>query len=47
MAEVDAAEILKQNIIGLEKCPTNYKNLWQHTVAEVNQAGHSQDPMVC
>ena len=47
MADVDAAPILQQNIIALNKCPSNYRNLWRQAVAEVNQAGQSSDPQVC
>ena len=43
MADVDAIPILQQNIIALEKCPANYRNLWRTALAEVNQAGQSND----
>ena len=45
MAQVDAAPILQQNIIALNKCPTHFRNLWRFAVAEVNQAGQSPDPL--
>ena len=41
MADVDALPILQLNIIALEKCPANYRNLWRLALAEVNQAGQS------
>ena len=44
MADVDEAPILQQNIIALNKCPSNYRNLWRQAVAEFNQAGQSSDP---
>ena len=47
MADVDMAPILQQNIIALNKCPSNYRNLWRQAVVEVNQAGQSSDPQVC
>ena len=46
MAGVDAVPILKQNIIALDKCPTNYRNLWRLALTEVNQAGQSDDEMI-
>ena len=46
MATVDAVPILQLNIIALNKCPANYRNLWRHTVSEVNQVGQSDEPIV-
>ena len=41
MASVDAATILKMNIVALDKPPAKYKTLWRQAVAEVNSAGNS------
>ena len=41
MADVDAIPILQRNIIALDKCLSNYRNLWRLALAEVNQAGQS------
>ena len=46
MAIIDAVPILKQNIIALDKCPTNYRNLWRLALTEGNQAGQSDDEMI-
>ena len=46
MANVDAVPILQQNIICLEKCPTNYRNLWRQALLEVNIAGQSNDEVI-
>ena len=47
MADIDAADILMQNIIAVGKCPTHHRNLWRQAIAEVNHAGQSPEPQIC
>ena len=46
MADINAADILKQNIIALDKCPMHHHNLWRQAIAKVNHAGQSPDPQI-
>ena len=43
MADIDALCILKMQIIALDKYPYNYRK----AVAEVNQAGQSENHLIC
>ena len=46
MATMDAVPILQLNIIALNECPQNFKNLWRHALSEVNMGGQSDDPII-
>ena len=46
MAIIDAVPILQLNIIALNKCPQNFRNVWRHALTEVNMAGQSEGPVI-